>query len=75
LCIRHPSPSRTSEMGRKRKATAARAEGLRVAQEALSAKRQRSTPGDSDLSGSEEEKTSDDEIVRLYHVKFSRSTT
>ena len=50
-------------MGRKRKAAAARAEGLRVAREALSAKQQRSTPGGSDLSGCEEEKTSDDEIV------------
>ena len=38
-------------MPRKRKASAARAEGLRAAHEALSAKRLRFTPENSDLSG------------------------
>lgn len=54
-------------MPKKRKAAAARAEGLRVAREALSAKRQRPTPEHSDLSGDseEEEKASDDEIVHF----------
>ena len=55
-------------MPKKWKAAAARAEGLRVAREALLAKQQRYTPEHSDLSGdldSEEEKTSDDEIVQL----------
>jgi hypothetical protein len=56
-------------MPRKRKAAAARAEGLRVTQEALSAKRLRFTPENSDLSGDSEsegeEKTNDDDIVHF----------
>ena len=57
-------------MPRKRKASVARAEGLRVTKEVLSAKRLRSTPEHSDLSGDsdlelEEGKTSDDEIVLI----------
>ena len=63
-------------MPRKRKAAAARSEALRVTREALSAKRLRYTPEHSDLSGNseseEEEKTSDDEIVYLIIVKFSK---
>ena len=56
-------------MPRNRKASAAWAEGLRAAHEALSAKRLRFTPENLDLSGDseseEEEKTSDDDIVYL----------
>jgi hypothetical protein len=52
-------------MSRKRKAAAARSESLRVGREALSAKRQRSTPEHSGDSEEEEEKTSEDEIVHI----------
>ena len=54
-------------MPRKRKASVARAKGLRVAQEAaLSAKRLRLTPdlsGDSESESEEEGKTSDDDDI------------
>ena len=63
-------------MPRKQKASAARAEGLRVSQEAFSAKRSKSTPEHSGDSESEvDEKTSEDEIVHLIIMEFSESTT
>jgi hypothetical protein len=68
-------------MPRKRKASAARAEGLRATKEALSAKRIRATPEHSDLSGDSgsesegEEKTDKDETVHLIIVKCSKPTT
>ena len=63
-------------MPRKRKTSAARAEGLRVSREVFSAKRSKFTPEHSGDSESEvDEKTSEDEIVHLIIMEFSESTT
>ena len=65
-------------MPRKRKASAARAEGLRVSREAFSAKRSKSTPehsGDSESEVDEKTSESEDEIVHLIIMEFSESTT
>jgi hypothetical protein len=47
--LRSHSPFKIYAMPKKRKASAARAEGLRAAHEALSAKRLRATPEHSDM--------------------------
>ena len=57
------SCSHISAMPKKRKAAASRAVNFQAATETLSAKWQKSTPADSNLSNSEEERASDDEIV------------
>ena len=56
-------------MPKKRKATVARLATLAAARDTLSVKRQRSIGGDSDLSGGNEEMTSDDNHVRLISCK------
>ena len=59
-------------MPRKRKASVARAEGLRITKEALSAKRLRSTPDHSDLSGDSMSESEEEERLGTsnYNIVF-----